>query len=161
MARIVVSAARAIDAPAQQIYDILADYRTKHREILPPQFVDYKVLEGGHGAGTLFSFRIRAGGRERPGTMRVSEAIPGSVLVETDTASSLVTTFSLTPIGDGRSMLVTIRTEWQGGTGVGGFFERTFAPLALRRIYHDELDLLAAAVGATGAGAAREGAPAR
>ena len=147
MARIVVSAARAIDAPVQQIYEILADYRTRHREILPPQFVDYKVLEGGRGAGTLISFRIRAGGRERPYTMRVSEAIPGSVLIETDTTSSLATSFSLTPIGDGGRTLVTIRTEWQGGKGVGGFFERTFAPLALRRIYNEELDRLAAAVG--------------
>jgi hypothetical protein len=146
MARIVVSAARAIDAPAQQIYEILADYRAGHREILPPQFVDYTVVEGGRGAGTVIRFRIRAGGRERAYTMRVSEAIPGSVLVETDTTSSLVTTFSLTPIGDGRRTLVTIRTEWQGGRGVGGFFERAFAPMALRRIYNDELDRLAAAV---------------
>jgi hypothetical protein len=157
MALIVVSAARAVDAPAQQIYEILTDYRSGHREILPPQFVDYKVLEGGRGAGTLISFRIRAGGRERPYTMRVSEAIPGSVLVETDTTSSLTTTFSLTPIGDGRRTLATIRTERQGGKGIGGFFERTFAPLALRRIYNDELDRIAAA--AAGGKRSPSGAP--
>jgi len=157
MARIVVSAARAIDAPAQQIYEILTDYRTGHREILPSQFVDYRVVEGGRGAGTLISFRIRAGGRERPYTMRVSEAIRGSVLVETDTTSSLTTTFSLTPIGDDRRTLVTIRTEWQGGKGIGGFFERIFAPLALRRIYNDELDRLAAA--AAGGKRSPAGAP--
>jgi uncharacterized protein YndB with AHSA1/START domain len=135
MGRIVVSAERVIDTPANQVYDILADYRTSHREILPPQFVEYQALEGGRGAGTLVSFRVRAGGRERAYTMRVSEPIPGSVLVETDTNSSLTTTFSLTPADEGRRTLVAIRTEWQGSMGVGGFFERAFAPVALRRIY--------------------------
>ncbi len=147
MSRIVISAERVIDAPANQVYDILADYRGGHREILPPQFVDYRVVEGGRGAGTLISFRVRAGGRERAYTMRASEPIRGSVLVESDTNSSLVTSFSLTPAGDGRRTRVAIRTEWQGAAGVGGFFERAFAPLALRRIYHDELDRLAALVG--------------
>jgi hypothetical protein len=161
MARVVASAARVIDAPAQRIYDIMADYRTGHRQILPPQFLDYRVVEGGWGAGTVVSFKARAGGRERVYTMRVSEAIPGSVLVETDTQSSLVTTFSLTPVDDGRRTRAAIRTEWQGSSGIGGFFERTFAPLAMRRIYNDELDRLAAAVGRTGVGAGRETTPVR
>lgn len=144
MGRIVVSAERVVDAPADKIYDILADYRVGHREILPPNFSDYRVLEGGYGAGTVISFKVRAGGRERAYTMRVSESIPGSVLVESDTSSSLATTFSLTPQDDGRRTLVTFRTEWQGGAGIGGFFERTFAPMAMRRIYNDELGRLAA-----------------
>jgi hypothetical protein len=143
MARVVVSAERVIAAPANQLYDILADYRTAHREILPPQFFDYQVEQGGFGAGTVIGFKVRAGGRERAYRMRVSEAIPGSVLVETDTSSSLVTTFSLTPVDEGRRTRVTIRTEWQGSSGMAGFFERTFAPLAMSRIYQDELGRLA------------------
>lgn len=144
MSRIVVSAERVVDAPAHEIYAILVNYRGGHREILPPNFVNYHVLEGGTGAGTVVSFAVRAGGRERPLTVRVSEPIPGSVLVETDINSSLATTFSMTPQDDGKRTLVNFRTEWQGSPGVGGFFERTFAPIALRRIYNQELDNLAA-----------------
>ncbi len=123
MSRVVASAERVVDAPASEVYAVLADYRGGHREILPPNFLDYRVLEGGAGAGTVVSFTVRAGGRERPYTMRVSEPIPGSVLVESDTSSSLATTVSLTPQDDGRRTLVNIRREWQGGQGVGGFFE--------------------------------------
>jgi len=144
MSRVVASAERVLDAPASEIYSVLVDYRGGHREILPPNFVGYHVLEGGTGTGTVVSFKVRAGGRERPMTVRVSEAIPGSVLVESDTNSSLVTTFSLTPQDDGKRTLVNFRTEWQGSAGIGGFFERTFAPLALRPIYNQELDNLAA-----------------
>ena len=45
-------------------------------------------------------------------------------------------------------------TEWQGGRGVGGFFERTFAPVGLRRIYGEMLDRLATAATSPAAGAA-------
>jgi hypothetical protein len=37
---------------------------------------------------------------------------------------------------------VRIHTSWDGASGIGGFFERTFAPKAMRRIYLDELDRL-------------------
>jgi hypothetical protein len=72
--------------------------------------------------------------------MRVSEPEPGRTLVESDANSSLVTTFNVEPQG-GKS-LVRISTSWDGASGVGGFFERTFAPRAMRRIYLDELDRL-------------------
>jgi hypothetical protein len=72
--------------------------------------------------------------------MQVSEPVQGQTLVETDGDYSLVTTFNVTP-QDGKS-LVKITTSWDGASGIGGFFERTFAPRALRRLYLDELDLL-------------------
>ena len=40
------------------------------------------------------------------------------------------------------SALVRISTTWQGAGGIGGFFERTFAPRAMRAIYEDELQRL-------------------
>jgi len=52
----------------------------------------------------------------------------------------LVTTFNVEPQGD--KSLVRIHTSWDGAGGIGGFFERTFAPKAMRRIYLDELDRL-------------------
>jgi hypothetical protein len=41
------------------------------------------------------------------------------------------------------SSLVQISTSWQGAGGIGGFFERTFAPRAMKAIYEDELHRLA------------------
>ena len=35
-----------------------------------------------------------------------------------------------------------VRTTWNGAGGIGGFFERTFAPKGLRRIYGEILDRL-------------------
>jgi hypothetical protein len=33
-------------------------------------------------------------------------------------------------------------TAWEGAGGIGGLFERLFAPRVMRRIYADELDRL-------------------
>jgi hypothetical protein len=51
--------------------------------------------------------------------------------------SSAVTTFTVRP--EGGASRVKIATTWQGAGGVGGFFERLFAPRVLRGIYQDEL----------------------
>ena len=72
--------------------------------------------------------------------MKVAEPEPGRVLTESDTGSSLVTTTTVTPQG-GRS-LVSMSTTWTGAGGIGGFFERLFAPRAMRAIYTDELERL-------------------
>jgi len=141
MAKVVASAERGIDAPADEVYGYLVDMR-QHQQFLPPAFSDFTIEEGGVGAGTVTTFKITAGGRTRSYRMQVSEPVPGQTYVETDTGSSLTTTFSVTPQG-GKS-LVSITTSWDGASGIGGFFERTFAPRALRRLYLDELDRLSA-----------------
>ena len=46
-----------------------------------------------------------------------------------------------------------ITTEWEGSGGIGGFFERTFAPGVLRRLYADELNRLASVAGGAQAAA--------
>jgi Polyketide cyclase / dehydrase and lipid transport len=51
-----------------------------------------------------------------------------------------VTTWVVTPEGAGSR--VRVETRWQGAGGVGGFFERLFAPRVLRRLYVDELERL-------------------
>jgi hypothetical protein len=43
----------------------------------------------------------------------------------------------------GRATKVRVTTSWEGGSGVGGFFERTFAPMGLHRIYDQMLSQLA------------------
>jgi uncharacterized protein YndB with AHSA1/START domain len=139
MGKVEASAERTIDAPAGQVYGHLADMH-QHPQFLPPAFSDFQVEEGGVGAGTVTRFAVTAGGRTRSYRMRVTEPEPGRVLVESDTNSSLVTTFNVEP-RDAKS-LVRISTSWDGAGGIGGFFERTFAPRAMHRIYLDELERL-------------------
>jgi hypothetical protein len=74
--------------------------------------------------------------RVRDCLMSVTEPTPGQ-LVESDANSSMVITWKVTPAGEGRSK-VTVEATWQGAGGIGGFFERTFAPKGLNRI-HDEV----------------------
>lgn len=140
MAPIHVSAERVIDAPADVVYGYIADMREHHPRFLPPAFEDFAVESGGVGTGTTIRFTLNAGRRSRQYRMQVAEPEPGRVLTESDTGSTLVTTFTVQPQGERSS--VTISTTWEGAGGIGGFFERTFAPGVLRRLYADELERL-------------------
>jgi hypothetical protein len=56
-----VSASAVINAPAKQVYTILADYHDGHPRILPQQyFSSLEVERGGVGAGTVLRFQMRA-----------------------------------------------------------------------------------------------------
>jgi Polyketide cyclase / dehydrase and lipid transport len=135
-----VSAERKVSAPAPTVYGYIADYREHHPEFLPPAFSGFEVESGGVGAGTIVRFALTAGGRTRQNRQQVAEPEPGRVLTESDTGSSSVTTFTVTPDGD--DCTVQINSRWNGAGGVGGFFERLFAPPTLRRIMTDELSRL-------------------
>ncbi len=135
---------RTLAAPADVVYGCIADMRDHHPRFLPPAFSGFEVESGGVGAGTVVRFTVTAGGRQRAYRMEVSEPEPGRVLVESDTNSSLVTTFTVEPRG--ASSAVRVTTTWTGAGGIGGFFERRFAPKAMERIYADELDRLDAHV---------------
>jgi uncharacterized protein YndB with AHSA1/START domain len=139
MGTIRVSAERLIEASPETVYGMLADM-SEHPRFLPPAFSDFQVEAGGVGSGTVTRFKVTAGGRSREYRMTVDEPDPGRVLTESDTNSSLVTTFTVTP--DGANSRVRIDTEWQGAGGVGGFFERLFAPRVMKGIYADELERL-------------------
>ena len=126
-----------MDAPADTVYRYVADMREHHPHILPPAFSDFRVESGGFGAGTVTRFKVTAGGRTREYQMKVAEPEPGRVLTESDTGSSLVTTTTVRPRDNGS--LVQISTAWDGAGGIGGLFERMFAPRVMRSIYADEL----------------------
>jgi Polyketide cyclase / dehydrase and lipid transport len=140
MARILISAERTVDASADTVYGYIADMREHHPRFLPPAFSDFRVESGGVGAGTVTRFKLTAGGRTREYQMKVAEPEPGRILTESDTSSSAVTTFTVSPQGGGS--LVQISTTWDGAHGIGGFFERMFAPRVMRSIYLDELNRL-------------------
>ena len=56
--------------------------------------------------------------------------------MESDANSSMVTRWQVAESGEGRSR-VSVVTTWDGAGGIGGFFERTFAPKGLRRVYEE------------------------
>ena len=140
MATILVSAERTVDAPAGVVYGYVADMREHHPHFLPPAFSDFRVESGGVGEGTITRFTVTAGGRTRQYRMKVAEPEPGHVLTESDTNSSMVTTTTVT--AQGGMSLVQISTAWEGAGGIGGFFERLFAPRVMRGIYADEPERL-------------------
>ncbi|MCU1495264.1 MAG: Polyketide cyclase / dehydrase and lipid transport [Acidimicrobiaceae bacterium] len=144
MGTIHVDVERSVDAPAETVYGYIADMREHHPRFLPSAFSEFAVESGGVGAGTVMRFKVTAGGRTRVYLMTITEPEPGRVLTETDANSSLTTTFTVTP--QGGSSLVQISTRWNGASGVGGFFERAFAPRAMRGIYAESLDRLDAYV---------------
>ena len=143
MAKLHVEAERTVAAPPAEVFALVSDYAGGRPRFLPPNYQDWEVQEGGRGAGTTVSYRLHAARRERPYRMRVIEPTAGSVLVEQDAGSSLVTTWSLHPRDEGSRTTVKLTSEWEGAGGVGGFFERIFAPGGLRRIHDDTLARLA------------------
>jgi hypothetical protein len=109
--------------------------------MLPEQFSDYRVESGGQGAGTRVHWRFAATSkRVREQLMEVTQPGP-DMLVERDLNSSMVTTWTIRP-ADAGVTTVRLRTTWQGAGGIGGFFERTFAPTGMRRVYEAMLERL-------------------
>ncbi|MFD3571342.1 SRPBCC family protein [Streptomyces sp. NPDC058667] len=142
MAQVEATTERIIAADAETVFDALADYSGTRAKVLPEHFSEYEVREGGDGEGTLVHWKLQATSkRVRDCLLEVTEPTDGQ-LVEKDRNSSIVTTWTVTPAGEGRSRAV-VTTVWDGAGGVGGFFERTFAPKGLGRIYDALLDKLA------------------
>ena len=137
MGQVVATAERVVRAPVDRVRSALADYEGTRPRVLPEQFSGYRVESGGQGAGTRVAWRFAATSkRVRDQLVEVGQPDPDT-LVETDTRSSMVTTWTLHPADAGLTT-VRVRTAWNGAGGIGGFFERTFAPKGLRRVY-DEL----------------------
>jgi uncharacterized protein YndB with AHSA1/START domain len=145
MAQVESTTERIVAADAEKVFDALADYSGTRAKLLPEHFSEYEVREGGDGEGTLVHWKLQATSkRVRDCLLEVSEPTDGE-LVEKDRNSSMVTTWRVTPAGEGRSRVV-VTTTWQGAGGIGGFFEKTFAPKGLGRIYDAVLARLAAEV---------------
>ncbi|MCQ4046203.1 SRPBCC family protein [Streptantibioticus rubrisoli] len=145
MAQVEATTERIIAATPEAAFGTLADYAHARKELLPEQYSEYEVREGGAGAGTLVHWRLQATSkRVRDCLLDVTEPSPGQ-LVEKDRNSTMVTTWTVTPAGEGKAKVVVSAT-WSGATGIGGFFERTFAPKGLNRIHDQVLANLAAHV---------------
>ncbi len=133
-----VSAASTILVNAEPAATLaaVADYQAVRPKILSPQYSQYQVLQGGQGAGTVATWRLQAT-KSRVRDVRVDVDVAGHTVIEKDANSSMVTNWTVAPAGPGSS--VTVKTTWTGAGGVKGFFEKTFAPLGLRRIQGEVL----------------------
>ena len=142
MSQVNVAVSRIINAPATEVYPILADYRNHHPHILPKAyFTELEVEEGGLGEGTVFRAALQVMGQKQSFRMRVTEPAPGRVMTEIDLDTELETTFTVEPRGDDQSE-VTIATTFQPRPGLRGWLERLATPGLLRRIYRAELQQL-------------------
>jgi hypothetical protein len=141
MSQVVATAEHVVRAPSERVITALADYADTRPRLLPEQFSDYRVEAGGHGAGTRVHWRFAATSkRVRDQLLTVTQPVAGT-LVESDANSSMVTTWTVHPADHGTTT-VRVRTAWNGAGGIGGFFERTFAPKGLQRVYRDFLGRL-------------------
>ncbi|MDJ1132701.1 SRPBCC family protein [Streptomyces iconiensis] len=144
MAQVEATTQREIAAEPDDVFDALADYNETRPKLLPEHFSEYEVREGGDGEGTVVHWKLQATSkRVRDCLLDVTEPSDGE-LVEKDRNSSMVTTWRVTPGGGEKTARVTVTSVWNGAGGVGGFFERTFAPKGLARIYDEILTALAA-----------------
>ena len=135
-----MTATKIINAPAKDIYHIIADYHTMHYFILPKQyFLSLDVEEGGIGHGTIINFEMRILGKTQSFRSLVTEPQPGRLLVETDIRSETPTSFHVNSIGNDSQTRVSISTELKSQNKL----EALVAKVVLQKVYREELDLLA------------------
>jgi len=134
--QVTATASIAINAAPETVSAALADYATVRPAILPENYRDFRVESGGTGAGTVVHWILQAT-EKRQRDVTADVTVSGDTITETDRNSTLVTTYRVTPSGTGSQ--VDVSTSWKGATGIGGFFERTFAPKGLSRIQTAQL----------------------
>lgn len=142
MAEINVSALAMVHAPPDDVRAAIADYRDVRPAILTKQFRDYQVIDGGHGAGSRVRWTLKPGRWGKRGTREwevLVEESDGEV-IERDTRSDVVTTWTVLPGPDQRSV-VKVTLSWPGAEGFAGMRERSHAG-RLRRAYGEMLNEL-------------------
>ena len=137
MGQVSASSTVLINAEPDAVLKAVTDYETVRPKILSSHYRDYQVLEGGQGAGTVATWKLQAT-ESRVRDVKASVDIAGHTVIEKDANSTLVTNYTVAPAGEHGSS-VTVKTSWQGAGGVKGFFEKTFAPLGLRKIQAEVL----------------------
>jgi hypothetical protein len=144
MGQVSASSTILIDAEPTKVLDAVADYRDVRPKILSPHYRGYEVLQGGQGRGTVATWTLQAT-KSRSRAVRADVDVAGRTVIEKDANSSMVTNWTVAPAGAAGSS-VTVKTTWTGADGVGGFFERAFAPPGLRKIQAEVLANLKKAV---------------
>jgi len=140
----VISASAVVPARRERVYSLIANYNDGHPRILPKQFSNLTVEQGGVGAGTVIRFQMSVLGKKQTLRAAITEPEPGRVLVETYLdGKDTVTTFTVNPGTAPADSHVTISTELPVRSGFLGVLERKLSALLLRPIYSKELQNLA------------------
>ena len=134
MTQVTATTRRTIGADPDAVAAAIADYRDVRPRILTQHYSDYRVDEGGQGPGTVAHWVLQATSKRSRDQLVDVTTDPAGAVVETDRNSSMVTTWTVEREGTAQATVV-VDTRWQGASGVGGFFERRFAPPGLRRIH--------------------------
>ncbi|WP_327111636.1 SRPBCC family protein [Nocardia sp. NBC_01730] len=136
MGQVSASSSIVVAAEPQRVLEAIADYDSVRPRILSAHYRDYKVVEGGKGAGTVAEWTLQAT-EKRSRNVRAVVSVSDSIVTESDSNSTLVNTWTVT--SDGPGAQVTLRTTWKGAGGVAGIFEGIFAPLGLKKIQAEVL----------------------
>lgn len=139
MGQVSASSTVLINAAPDAALAAVADYRDVRPKILSAHYSDYEVAQGGSGAGTVVKWKLQAT-KSRVRDVQNEVDVAGKTVIEKDANSTMVTNWTVAPAGPGST--VTVKTSWTGGSGVKGFFEKTFAPLGLRKIQAEVLENL-------------------
>jgi hypothetical protein len=147
MGQIDVADQRELAAKPAAVADALTEYRDIRGHLWPEMITEYRVVEGGTGDGTRIQYRLHATRKrirsvDATVSTSASPTGAGTTITESDQNSTLRTVWTVEPNGSDRS-LVRVSTTWRGAGGIGGFFERRFAPLGIHRLHQGVLDALA------------------
>jgi hypothetical protein len=144
--RVEVEVERTVDAPMGRVWALLRDYRVARPRLLSGHFSDYGVLERGEGAGTVIAYRLRLGRHERDHVVCVEESVPGRMLRERARTSAWVSTWTLTPGGEGERTVVRLAVALRDPQ-ISGWLARRRARRALRRLCGQLLEHVDAVLG--------------
>ena len=136
MGQVSAASSVVINAAPEAVLAAVADYQTVRPKILSSRYSDYQVVQGGQGQGTVATWKLQAT-KSRVRDVEAHIDVAGHTVIEKDANSSMVTNWTVAPAGTGST--VTMKTSWQGAEGIGGFFEKTFAPLGLKKIQGEVL----------------------
>ena len=147
------AAVAMINSSVEQVHSALVDYESVRPLLLPDNFDDYRVVSGGQGAGTEVGWTLLVGEtRRRRWQLGRPKRVPWDCLVqvdeaadhqivERDTRTALVTTWSMHEAGEGRTA-VRVLVTWPAPDGLARLLIRSRQQLALRTIYEDILTKL-------------------
>jgi uncharacterized protein YndB with AHSA1/START domain len=131
--RVSVEVERTVDAPMERVWALLRDYLVARPRLLSEHFRDYGVEQGGTGAGTVIAYRLRVGHHEGDHVVDIGEPVPGRLLRERARASSWLSTWTLTPGGEGERTVVRLTVALRDPQ-ISGWLARVRARRALRRL---------------------------
>jgi hypothetical protein len=101
MAKVSASSTVLIDAEPETVLKAAADYQAVRPKILSPHYSDYRVLEGGQGAGTVAMWKLQAT-KSRVRDVKVNVDVAGHTVIERDANSTMVINWTAASAGPAR-----------------------------------------------------------